>query len=87
MIENEREIKCASYGKRFLLRKEEYERLTQQKKRPSSYCKFCRKEYYEKMHTKREQEENVAYRMQRREEHEKIESCANRGEPKIEKER
>ena len=49
MLENEREIECASCGKVFLLRQGEYEQLTLWKKRPLSYCKFCRKEYNEKM--------------------------------------
>ena len=69
MLENEREIECVSCGKKFLLRQKEYERLTWQKKRPSSYCKFCRKEYNEKMRAKRETEENAARRIQQREEH------------------
>ena len=73
MLKNEREIKCVSCGNSFLLRDEEYERLVRQKKRISSYCKFCRKIHYEEMRAKRKQEEAAARQIQQRRDHERFE--------------
>ena len=72
MLKNERKIKCVSCGKSFLLRDEEYERLVRQKKRISSYCKFCRKIHYEEMRAKRKQEEAAARQIQQRRDHERF---------------